>query len=153
MSCKSSVYADVAVKATTVISRTIWPPRRREAPSSFSLLSSGRGNPYREHETPQALEENALKRIFALWRVVASQDLRLLWFAIRHERRPGWLLPGLAVLALFAVEPANFALPVLGAVDELVLVPLILHGMVKMLPTQVLDGFARTYAGRLRRRA
>lgn len=93
-----------------------------------------------------------MKRIFALWRMVAGQDLRLLWFAIRHAKRPAWLLPGLAVLALFAVEPVNFAVPVLGAVDEFVLVPLLLHGMVKMLPAQVLEGFARTYAGRLRRR-
>ena len=93
-----------------------------------------------------------MKRIFALWRMVAGQDLRLLWFALRHENRPGWLLPGLAGLALFAVEPANFAIPVLGAVDELVLVPLVLHGMVKMLPAQVLEGFGRAYAGRWRRR-
>lgn len=89
-----------------------------------------------------------MKRIFALWRMVAGQDLRLLWFAIRHENRPGWLLPGLAVLALFAVEPLNFAVPVLGAVDELMLVPLMLHGMVKMLPAHVLEGFAHAYAGR-----
>jgi uncharacterized membrane protein YkvA (DUF1232 family) len=82
---------------------------------------------------------------------VAGQDLRLLWFAIRHEKRPGWLLPGLTVLALFAVEPVNFAVPVLGAVDEFVLVPLVLHGMVNMLPAQVLESFARAYAGRLRR--
>ncbi len=93
-----------------------------------------------------------MKRIFALWRVVASQDLRLLWFALRHESRPVWLLPGLAVLGLFAVEPANFAIPVLGAVDELVLVPLILHSMVKMLPAQVTEGFAHAYARRPRRR-
>lgn len=92
-----------------------------------------------------------MKRIFALWRIVAGEDLRLLWFAIRHEKRPGWLLPGLAGLALFAVEPMNFAVPVLGAVDEFVLVPLLLHGMVKMLPAQVLEGFARAYAGRPRR--
>jgi len=92
-----------------------------------------------------------LKRIFALWRVVAGQDLRLLWFAIRHEQRPGWLLPGLAGLLLFAVEPFNVALPILGAVDELVLVPLLLHGMVKMLPAHVLDGFAHAHAGRGRR--
>lgn len=92
-----------------------------------------------------------MKRIVALWRVVAGQDLRLLWFALRHESRPAWLLPGLAGLAVFAVEPLNFALPVIGAVDELVLVPLVLHGMVKMLPAHVLDGFART--GHLRRRA
>jgi uncharacterized membrane protein YkvA (DUF1232 family) len=84
--------------------------------------------------------------------MVAGQDLRLLWFAIRHEKRPVWLLPGLAGLALFAVEPLNFAVPVLGAVDEFVLVPLVLHGMVKMLPAHVLDGFARAYTGRLPRR-
>jgi uncharacterized membrane protein YkvA (DUF1232 family) len=86
-------------------------------------------------------KEDAMKRIVGLWRVVAGQDLRLLWFALRHEQRPGWLLPGLAGLALFALEPLNFALPVLGVVDELVLVPLILHGMVKLLPAQVLEGF------------
>lgn len=93
-----------------------------------------------------------MKRIFALWRVVAGQDLRLLWFAVRHEERPGWLLPALAGLALFAMEPANFALPVLGVVDELVLVPLVLHGMANLLPVPVLDGFARSRAGRRRRR-
>jgi len=102
--------------------------------------------------TSWAIRENALKRIVALWRTVGSQDLRLLWFAIRHENRPGWLLPGLAGLALFAVEPMNFALPVLGAVDEFVLLPLVLHGMAKMLPMQVLDGFARVSTARMRRR-
>lgn len=91
-----------------------------------------------------------MKRIFALWRVVAGQDLRLLWFAIRHEQRPVWLVPGLAGIALFALEPLNFAMPVLGAVDELMLVPLLLHGMTKMLPAHVLDGFARAYAARRR---
>jgi uncharacterized membrane protein YkvA (DUF1232 family) len=94
-----------------------------------------------------------MKRIFALWRTVAGQDLRLLWFALRHENRPGWLVPALAVLALFAVEPLNFAVPVLGTVDEFVLLPLILHGMATMLPAHVRDGFARAGAGRLRRRA
>lgn len=94
-----------------------------------------------------------MKRIFALWRVVAGQDLRLLWFALRHEGRPVWLLPGLAVLGLFALEPMNFAVPVLGVVDELVLLPLVLHGMTKMLPPQVLEGFAYVRSGRRRRSA
>lgn len=84
-----------------------------------------------------------MKRIIALWRMVAGQDLRLLWFALRHEQRPGWLLPGLAGLAMFAVEPLNIAVPVLGVVDEFVLVPLVLHAMVKMLPAHVLNGFMR----------
>jgi uncharacterized membrane protein YkvA (DUF1232 family) len=89
-----------------------------------------------------------MKRIFALWRVVARQDWRLLWFALRHEERPGWLLPALAGLALFAVEPLNFALPVVGAVDEFVLVPLVLHAMATMLPARVRDGYTRAYADR-----
>jgi len=95
----------------------------------------------------------ALKRLIALWRVVAGQDLRLLWFAIRHENRPVWLVPALAVLGLFALEPLNFAVPVLGTVDEFVLLPLMLHGIAKMLPAHVADGFARAYDKRLRRRA
>jgi hypothetical protein len=94
-----------------------------------------------------------LKRLIALWRVVAGQDLRLLWFAVRHENRPGWLLPGLAVLTLFALEPLNVAVPVLGVVDELVLLPLLLHGMTTMLPGHVQDAFARVHPVRQRRRA
>jgi hypothetical protein len=87
-----------------------------------------------------------LTRIFALWRTVAGLDLRLLWFAIRHESRPGWLLPAVALLALFVVEPMNFAVPLLGAVDELVLI--LLHGMAKLLPASILESFARAHPGR-----
>lgn len=93
-----------------------------------------------------------MKRILALWRVVAGQDLRLLWFALRHEHRPGWLLPGLAAVGLLAVEPLNIAVPVFGVVDELVLLPLILHAMAKMLPAPVVDTFARAHVPGARRR-
>lgn len=93
-----------------------------------------------------------MKRLIRLWRIVAGNDIRLLWFALRHEGRPGWLLPGLAGLVLFAVEPLNVALPVVGVVDEFVIVPLVLHTMAKMLPAHVLDGFARAGARALRRR-
>jgi uncharacterized membrane protein YkvA (DUF1232 family) len=93
-----------------------------------------------------------LKRIFALWRVVAGQDLRLLWFAVRHEHRPTWLLPGLAAVTLLAVEPLNIAVPVFGVVDELVLLPLILHTMAKLLPAPVLETFARAHVPGTRRR-
>lgn len=123
------------------------------AASSIPYCVQGWTDPCKGQQNIPTPEVNAVKRLFGLWRVVAGQDLRLLWFAIRHEQRPVWLLPGLAVLGLFAIEPANFALPVLGAVDEFVLVPLVLHSMVKMLPAQLVDGFARAYAGRLRRRA
>ena len=77
-----------------------------------------------------------MKRLLLLWRV-GRQDLRLLWFALRHPGRPLWLLPATGLLALFALEPANFALPLLGAVDELVLLPLLLHALVGFLPAEV----------------
>lgn len=92
-----------------------------------------------------------MKRIFGLWRIVAGSDLRLLWFALRHEQCPWWLLPGLAGLVLFAVEPLNFALPLVGVVDEVVLLPLVLHAMAGMLPARVLDSFARRGVGTARR--
>jgi len=55
-------------------------------------------------------------------------------------------------LALLAVAPLNFAVPVLGVADEWVLLSLVLHGIVKVLPAHVLDGFARSDAARKRRR-
>ncbi len=81
-----------------------------------------------------------MKRFLLLWRV-GRQDLRLLWFALRHPARPVWLLPAAGLLALFAFEPANFAIPLLGAVDDLLLLPILLHGLVGALPAEVRGSF------------
>jgi uncharacterized membrane protein YkvA (DUF1232 family) len=81
-------------------------------------------------------------RFFRLWRL-AGRDLSLLWYALRHPGRPMWLLPVTVLLAIYAVEPANFAMPLLGVVDDLVLLPLLLHAMVQLLPADIRDGFAR----------
>jgi uncharacterized membrane protein YkvA (DUF1232 family) len=86
-----------------------------------------------------------MKRLLLLWRV-GRHDLRLLWFALRHPNRPLWLLPVAGLLALFALEPANFALPLLGAVDDLVLLPILLHALVGFLPTEVRASFGRDSA-------
>ena len=81
-----------------------------------------------------------MKRLLLLWRV-GRQDLTLLWFALRHPNRPLWLLPAAGLLALFALEPANFAFPLLGAVDDLVLLPIFLHALVGFLPAKVRASF------------
>jgi len=70
----------------------------------------------------------------------------LLWYALRHSGRPLWLLPVAVVLGLYALEPANFAMPLLGAVDDLVLLPLLLHAVVKFLPAEIRYGFERRSA-------
>jgi len=72
-------------------------------------------------------------RLLRLWRLAAT-DLRVLWFALRHPHRPIWLWPAAIVLAVYALEPLNFAIPALGVVDDFVLVPLALHVLLKFLP-------------------
>lgn len=87
--------------------------------------------------------ESAVKKLFLLiWRM-SKVDVRLLWFALRHDARPGWLLPATGALVLYALAPFNLAIPVLGAVDDFVLIPLVLHYLLKLLPPPITDGFAR----------
>jgi uncharacterized membrane protein YkvA (DUF1232 family) len=72
-----------------------------------------------------------MRRIFRLWRLAGS-DIRLLWLALRHPNRPPWLLPATLALGFFAFEPFNFAIPVLGVVDDLILLPLLLHALARI---------------------
>ena len=81
-------------------------------------------------------------RLFRLLRM-ARGDLRLLWFALQHPSRPLWLWPAVAVLGLYALDPLNLTLPVLGFVDDFVLVPLALHLLLKLLPAEIRAGFRR----------
>ena len=78
-----------------------------------------------------------------MWRM-SKADLRLLWFALRHAERPGWLLPAVGCLLLYALAPFNLALPLVGAVDDMVLVPLALHTLLKFLPNPIMRSFAGT---------
>jgi uncharacterized membrane protein YkvA (DUF1232 family) len=72
-----------------------------------------------------------MRRILRIWRM-SRNDLKMLWLALRHPNRPPWLLPATLALGLFALEPFNFAIPVLGVVDDLFLLPLLLHGLAKI---------------------
>ncbi len=80
-------------------------------------------------------------RLIRLWRVCAS-DLRLLWYALGSPHRPIWLWPIAVILGLYALEPLNFEIPLLGLVDDFVLLPLALHVLVKLLPREIRAGFA-----------
>ena len=80
-------------------------------------------------------------RWLRLWRLVAG-DLRLLWFALRHPCRPLWLWPVAVLLGLYALDPVNFALPFAGLIDDLVLIPLLVHLVVRLLPAEIKAGYA-----------
>jgi uncharacterized membrane protein YkvA (DUF1232 family) len=81
-------------------------------------------------------------RLFRLWRL-GRQDLRLLWFALHHRSRPKWLWPAALFLLVYALEPFNFAIPLLGFVDDFVLLPLVLHALLKLLPLDIRVGFGQ----------
>ena len=52
-----------------------------------------------------------------------------------------WLWPVAALLAWYALEPANFVIPVLGVLDDFVLLPLVLHAVLKFLPMDIRVSF------------
>ena len=54
-----------------------------------------------------------MRRLFIFWRQ-GGRDLRLLWRALKHPDRPAWLVPATVLLAFFALDPANLALPLLA---------------------------------------
>lgn len=80
-----------------------------------------------------------LKRLSLLWTLLRG-DARQLWFALRHPGAPGWLKLGTALIALYLFSPVDIipdVLPMIGVVDDLVLVPLAIRWMLKFLPPEV----------------
>jgi uncharacterized membrane protein YkvA (DUF1232 family) len=79
------------------------------------------------------------KRLSMLWAVVRG-DARLLWRALRHPLAPAWLKAGVALLVLYLVSPVDLIpewIPVLGVMDDLVLIPLAIRFMLKRLPAHL----------------
>ena len=79
--------------------------------------------------------------LLLLWRV-SRNDLRMLWFVLNHPARPGWVMPVAVGLGLYALSPLNFAIPLIGVLDDFVIVPLALHWMLKLMPQQLLEDYA-----------
>ena len=73
------------------------------------------------------------------WSVVRG-DARLLWHALRHPRAPRWLKLGVLGIVLYLLSPVDLipdVLPMLGVVDDLVLVPLAIRWLLSRLPADV----------------
>lgn len=76
------------------------------------------------------------KRLTMLW-VLVRGDAQRLWFALRHPAAPIWLKAATVLLLLYLVSPLDLvpdALPVIGLVDDLVLLPLAVHWLLARLP-------------------
>ena len=76
------------------------------------------------------------KRLSVLWSVIRG-DARMLWLALRHPQAPGWLKWGVGALALYVRSPVDLipeVVPLLGVVDDVVLLPLAIRFMLRKLP-------------------
>ena len=85
------------------------------------------------------------KRLTLLW-VLVRGDARRLWTALRHPQAPAWLKGGTAVIALYLFSPIDLipdVLPVIGIVDDLVLVPLAIRWLLNRLPPGIADPVAK----------
>ena len=79
------------------------------------------------------------KRVTLLWTVLRG-DARQLWAALRHPASPGWLKLGTALIALYVISPIDLipdVLPFVGALDDIVLVPLAIRWLLKRLPPEI----------------
>ncbi|CAG9163531.1 YkvA family protein [Cupriavidus pampae] len=80
------------------------------------------------------------KRFSALWTMI-RRDGRMLWFALRHPDAPVWLRPATIALLVYAVSPIDLIpdfVAGLGIVDDVVLIPLAVHLMLKRLPPHIM---------------
>ncbi len=79
------------------------------------------------------------KRASVLWSVVKG-DARLLWRALRHPLSPRWLKLGTAGLVLYLISPVDLipdVVPVLGVLDDVVILPMAVRWMLARLPGRV----------------
>ena len=88
------------------------------------------------------------KRVSVLWTVVRG-DARLLWRALRHPRSPGWLKPAVLLLVAYVIWPVDLIpefVPVLGVMDDLVLIPLAIRFILGRLPAALREEIGRVPA-------
>ena len=80
-----------------------------------------------------------LKRLSVLWSLVRG-DARLLWRALRHPQAPGWLKPAALALLAYLIWPVDLLpdfIPMLGVMDDIVLIPLAIRFLLGKLPANL----------------
>lgn len=92
------------------------------------------------------------KRLTVLWTVLRG-DARRLWFALRHPAAPGWLKWAVGGVLLYLISPIDLlpdTLPLLGVVDDLVLVPLAMRFLLDRLPPELARATEQRFGPRRR---
>jgi uncharacterized membrane protein YkvA (DUF1232 family) len=90
------------------------------------------------------------KRLALVWFAVKG-DARLLWYALRHPESPPWLKWGAAGVVLYLFSPIDLIpdmIPVLGFVDDLVIVPMAIRWLLGKLPASIRADIERRAGGK-----
>lgn len=79
------------------------------------------------------------KRLSMLWLLIKG-DARRLWFALRHPLAPTWLKVGTVGVVLYLLSPIDIVpdwIPLLGVVDDVLVVSTVIRLMLNRLPDAV----------------
>lgn len=79
------------------------------------------------------------KRLSVLWTLVKG-DARMLWHALQHPQSPSWLKWSTLGLMFYVVSPIDLipdVIPIIGLMDDIVLVPMAIRWLLKKLPAHV----------------
>lgn len=79
------------------------------------------------------------KRLTAMWIAFKGDAVRL-WFALGHPDAPLWLKAGTGALVVYLISPIDLisdVLPVIGVVDDLILIPLAVSWLLRQLPPHI----------------
>lgn len=88
-------------------------------------------------------------RIAVIWTVVRT-DARVLWYALQHPQSPGWLKLGTLGMAAYLFSPIDLipdVLPVIGVMDDMVIIPLVMRWLLGRLPAHIRDHAERRARG------
>ena len=94
-----------------------------------------------------------LVRRLKSWAGAIKIDVMALWLAARDRRTP-WVAKAVAAaVAAYALSPIDLIpdfIPVLGYLDDLIIVPLGILVAVRLIPAELMEEFRRQAAGRSR---
>ncbi len=82
----------------------------------------------------------AIQKI-SLWAKALKLDVLALWFALKHPKMPFWAKIVCFVAVTYALSPIDLIpdfIPVLGYLDDLIIIPALIWLAVKLIPADVL---------------
>jgi len=76
------------------------------------------------------------------WAIRIRQQLRLLWAAYQHPECPLYVKLLIGLIVLYALSPIDLIpdfIPILGYLDEIILLPILITLALKLIPQNVID--------------